>query len=65
MLEMLQAKYKQNPVNALQVLQETINQWKINIRTRHVLLELDDWQLDDIGIDRKAAHSEGNKMFWQ
>lgn len=63
MLEALLAK--QNPTNALLTLQKIIVQWKMNIQTRSVLLELDDWQLDDIGIDRKEAREEGIKKFWQ
>lgn len=65
MLETLFVKHKQNPIDALKALQQTIVQWNVNSQTRHALLELDDWQLDDIGIDRKTANEEGKKMFWQ
>ena len=65
MLEALQAKYKLNPTNTLHTLHKTVAQWKLNSRTRRVLLELEDWQLEDIGIDREAAKSEGTKKFWQ
>lgn len=65
MLEALHAKYKQNPINTLHALQKTVIQWNVNIQTRRVLLELDDWQLEDIGIDLKAAESKGTKKVWQ
>jgi uncharacterized protein YjiS (DUF1127 family) len=33
-------------------------------RQRHTLRELDDRQLDDIGITREQALREANKLFW-
>lgn len=39
--------------------------WKRNSKTRQQLLELDEHQLNDIGIDRRIAVEEGNRTFWQ
>lgn len=34
-------------------------------RSREALLDLDDYQLDDIGITRAAAAQEASRPFWQ
>lgn len=39
--------------------------WSINFDTRKRLLELDERQLRDIGIDWVDAEKEGEKPFWR
>jgi uncharacterized protein YjiS (DUF1127 family) len=39
--------------------------WRERARSRRVLLGMDDRMLSDIGIDRAAARSEGERPFWQ
>ena len=42
-----------------------LEKWSINFDTRKKLLEMDDRQLRDIGIDWADAEKEGNKPFWK
>lgn len=42
-----------------------VTKWDKNIRTRRDLRKLSPDQLDDIGVDRLAAHYEASKPFWQ
>lgn len=39
--------------------------WSINFDTRKQLLELDQHELDDIGMTRQHALKEGKKPFWR
>lgn len=55
---------KQRALNLSGVLQ-ILAQWKRNSRTRKALLELEEYQLKDIGIDPRMATKEGRRMFWQ
>ena len=64
MLEALRVHYKQSPTNILHTFQKTVAKWKRNMQTRHVLQNLDDWQLENIVINWKTAKSEGIKEFW-
>ena len=33
-------------------------------RQRRALAELEDWQLDDLGLTRRAAQAEADKPYW-
>ncbi|WP_263139452.1 DUF1127 domain-containing protein [Pseudomonas sp. RIT-PI-AD] len=37
----------------------------LRLQTRRRLLELDEWQLRDIGLTRRQAHEEAFKPFWR
>ena len=39
--------------------------WLMRRRTRRALAAMDDWQLRDIGLDRRAAMAEAAKPFWR
>jgi uncharacterized protein YjiS (DUF1127 family) len=39
--------------------------WRERARSRRHLMALNDYMLRDIGIDRTAALSEGEKPFWR
>ncbi|OED36411.1 hypothetical protein AB833_27755 [Chromatiales bacterium (ex Bugula neritina AB1)] len=43
----------------------TLDKWNQNYQTRKELPCLEDYQLDDIGIDRQQALREAGKPFWQ
>ena len=40
------------------------HRWRHRARSRRQLLRLDERQLQDIGIDRRAAEEEARKPFW-
>ncbi|MFW2541844.1 DUF1127 domain-containing protein [Primorskyibacter sp. 2E107] len=39
--------------------------WAQRSRTRKALAQLDPHQLRDVGLDRRTAHREATRMFWQ
>lgn len=39
--------------------------WAERSRTRKTLADLDDHILRDVGLDRRTAHREAHRMFWQ
>ncbi len=39
--------------------------WQDRANQRRDLMELDDWQLEDIGLSRSAAAREAAKPFWR
>jgi uncharacterized protein YjiS (DUF1127 family) len=41
-----------------------VSHWRMRRRMRQQLLELDDEQLDDVGLDRDAVLAAANKPFW-
>jgi len=43
----------------------TIHKWNHRHRTRRELLEMEDYILKDIGINRIDAIKEGKKTFWE
>ena len=51
--------------DGLRRLAATIELWRQRHRQRHQLSLLDDWQLDDIGINRSEALREARKPFWK
>lgn len=55
---------KQRSLNLSGIVQ-VLAQWKRNAKTRQELLELNEHQLKDIGIDQRTAVKEGKRMFWQ
>ncbi|BBH48679.1 DUF1127 domain-containing protein [Pseudomonas sp. KU43P] len=47
---------------------EGLGRWGLMLhrwRTRRALLELEDWQLRDIGLTWEQAREEGLKPFWK
>jgi uncharacterized protein YjiS (DUF1127 family) len=42
----------------------TVSHWLTRRRMRKQLLELDDEQLIDVGLDREVVLSAANKPFW-
>ncbi len=42
-----------------------LQKWTERYHTRRELMGLTDHQLDDIGLDRRAAFEEANRKFWQ
>lgn len=50
---------------SLQKLVACISLWRCRARTRKQLLQLEDRQLRDIGIERSNAVEEARKPFWQ
>ena len=49
----------------LRYLLDTIRVWRLLERTRHQLAELDDRQLEDVGLTRGQALREHSKAFWK
>ncbi len=45
--------------------QAMFERWSVNFDTRKQLLEMDDRQLRDIGVDWVDAEKEGQKPFWK
>lgn len=58
-----QASYRQPAVTALSGL-AVLKTWYERHSQRHVLRQLDDRLLADIGLTRAAAAAEGRKPFW-
>ena len=50
---------------SLRDLTACIRLWRQRARSRRELLRLNERQLQDIGIDRKAAMEEAHKPFWR
>jgi uncharacterized protein YjiS (DUF1127 family) len=46
-------------------LQQRLQRWYINWRTRRQLLQLDRQQLSDIGVSLAEAVAEADKPFWR
>jgi uncharacterized protein YjiS (DUF1127 family) len=44
---------------------ESLLLWHERAKSRRMLLGMDDRMLNDIGIDRAAAHIEGERPFWR
>ncbi len=42
-----------------------LTKWSRRQRSRRALAQLDDHLLQDVGLDRRAAHIEARRMFWQ
>ena len=42
-----------------------LTKWSRRQRTRRALAQLDDHLLRDVGLDRRTAHIEARRMFWQ
>lgn len=43
----------------------TVTKWDMRRRTRKALMNLDHYQLHDIGLTRSQAVEEAGKPFWQ
>ena len=46
-------------------LQSRLQAWRERARSRHLLLQLDDRMLRDVGLSRSDVDRECNKHFWQ
>ena len=42
-----------------------VSKWATRRRTRQTLRQLEDWQLEDVGLTPRQAHDECAKAFWK
>lgn len=42
-----------------------MSKWTTRRQTRRALQQLENWQLDDVGLTSLEAYHEGSKAFWQ
>lgn len=55
----------EKPETVLARVAKTVHLWCERSRQRRQLSMLTAWELDDIGIDAKAAAAEASKPFWR
>ncbi len=42
-----------------------VTKWSIRHRTRRALVQLEPWQLSDVGLTSEQASTEASRAFWQ
>ncbi|WP_299961851.1 DUF1127 domain-containing protein [uncultured Roseobacter sp.] len=42
-----------------------VSKWATRRRTRRALSQLENWQLDDVGLTPRVARTEASKVFWR